>query len=176
LAGLLLALGAQAAQVSPAAPSTRRQRFRFHHITVEQGLSNSWVFCTLKDYRGFQWIGTLDGLDRYDGRAFAHYHHVVGQPHSLASSEIWSLLEDSQHRLWVGAKGLNLYDREKDRFDVHPFPRPWNVTGEPAMRAIREDRAGRLWVATEAEGLLRSEPEKGAWKRYRHDPRQAPEA
>jgi PAS domain S-box-containing protein len=85
---------------------------------------------------------------------------------------VTALFEDSRKRLWVGAGGLSLYDREKDRFDYHPQARAANAGADFVIRAIREDRQGRLWLATEGEGLFRYDPEQRVSKRYVNDPRQ----
>ncbi|MEP7170162.1 MAG: two-component regulator propeller domain-containing protein [Bacteroidota bacterium] len=50
--------------------------FTFHHLTVSDGLSQSTINCLFQDSRGFLWIGTQDGLDKYDGYNFTHYRHV----------------------------------------------------------------------------------------------------
>ncbi len=164
---LLLASPRPAASAESGAPPTR---LRFQRLTVEDGLSNTWVRGVVKDRRGFIWIATPDGLNRYDGSRVVQYRQRADDPHSLVSSEIWSLFEDSRGRLWVGtAAGLSLYDAELDRFDYHTLAREGGSYGaERVVRAIREDRRGRLWLGT-MRGLCRYDPETHDVTRYLHD-------
>ena len=159
--------------LASAAPSSRPQRatpLSFQHLGVEDGLSASWVRATIEDHRGFLWIATADGLDRYDGQAFVHYRHVPGDPHSLGSSEVAALFEDHAHRLWVGAGSLFLYDRDRERFDERPLWPPQEAeSAAPAVRAIAEDPEGNLWAAT-TMGLVKYRPETGAITHFRARP------
>jgi PAS domain S-box-containing protein len=175
----LLACGIAAvswAALAGAAPSPRPRQtapLSFRHLGVEDGLSASWVRGTLEDHRGFLWIATSDGLDRYDGQAFVRYSHVPGDPHSLGRAEVAALFEDHAHRLWVGAGGLFLYDRDHERFDErHLWPPEQAGSAAQTVRAIAEDPEGNLWVAT-SMGLVRYRPETGAVTHFRarpHDP------
>lgn len=90
---------------------------RFQEWGVEQGLSQGTVTSIVQDYLGFVWIGTLDGLNRFDGLGFTTYHHDASNPASLTSSAVISLYQDSDSTLWIGtSKGLVRYDRARDQF------------------------------------------------------------
>ena len=67
----------------------------FRHLKVENGLSNNNVRTILKDSEGFLWIGTDNGLNRYDGYNFKVYLAKANQAHSLAANDIWELQEDA---------------------------------------------------------------------------------
>src|SRR5699024_2157323 len=87
-------------------------KLRFRQITDNNGLSQNFVTCLLQDHRGFMWIGTKNGLNRYDGYAFTIYRNNPSRANSLNSSYITSLYEDPYHYFWVGTRnGLNLFDR-----------------------------------------------------------------
>ena len=58
------------------------QDFRFQHITIEQGLSQSTVYAVVQDTSGFMWFGTRDGLNRYDSRKIRTYRHDLEKEHS----------------------------------------------------------------------------------------------
>jgi ligand-binding sensor domain-containing protein len=169
LADILVATGILALSL----PSHAQSRpLRFGHLSVEDGLSHTWVRSIVKDNQGFLWIGTAGGLNRYDGSRFVAYHHDPKDPGSLAGEVASTLFEDSHKRLWVGAGGLNLYDRDRDRFERHPLRRASNAQSDLVVRRISEDRQGRLWIGT-GEGLFRYDPETKISKLYGHDPRQA---
>ncbi len=83
--------------------------FRFTHLTMEQGLSSNLVFTLQQDSKGFMWIGTLSGLNKYNGNEVNIYSPEVSQG-SITSSLIFSLYEDSKNRLWIGTDGGVLTD------------------------------------------------------------------
>jgi two-component system sensor histidine kinase ChiS len=131
--------------VSAAVGQTRS----IQRIGIEQGLSQSTVMAVVQDSEGFLWIGTWDGLNRYDGYSFVHYHHDPLDTTSLSYNSIASLLVDSRGDLWVGttAGGLNLYDRVNDRFIRYPSPaRPRKSGNMGGVYEIKEDAAGRIWA------------------------------
>lgn len=91
--------------------------FRFKHITVFDGLSQKWVKCIYRDRVGYLWIGTSDGLNRYDGISIKTYKFSLSDPHSLNFNNITAIYEDSKGNLWIGTQeGLNKYVRDKDHF------------------------------------------------------------
>jgi signal transduction histidine kinase/ligand-binding sensor domain-containing protein len=119
------------------------------------------VNCILQDTRGFVWIGTDDGLNRYDGNKFLIYRNNPGDSTSLNGNIITDLLEDGDGVLWVATSdgGLGKYDYRlppKKQFrqfrhtdeDVHSIP--VNI-----INALLEDQRGYLWLATSGAGLLR---------------------
>jgi signal transduction histidine kinase/ligand-binding sensor domain-containing protein len=148
---------------------------RFEHLSAEDGLSDSRVQCILKDSRGFVWIGTADGLNRYDGSSIKIYRHDPNDPYSLANSTVGVLFEDSKKRLWIGgwrAGGLALYDREKDRFVRYAWEGGPHGLGSQGVNAIAEDSEGRLWLGTPATLDLFA-PETGTFTHFAHDPSDA---
>lgn len=89
----------------------------FDHLIVEDGLSQSTVFTITQDCKGFIWIGTRDGLNRYDSHEIKIYRNNPEDSTSLIHNMVNSLLADSKGRLWVGTyHGLCLYRPEKDNF------------------------------------------------------------
>ncbi len=90
---------------------------KFRHLTVANGLSRNWIRNIYQDKLGFYWIGTADGLNRYDGISFKVYKYKSNDKNTLNNNHIQTIFEDSKGRLWVGTQaGLNLYDRAKDAF------------------------------------------------------------
>ena len=83
----------------------------------EQGLSMGTVYCMLKDVNGFLWIGTRQGLNRFDGSNFVTYFADKTKKENIISSHILSLVEDSLHHIWIGTlNGLSRYDIRTDSF------------------------------------------------------------
>ncbi|MDX1282151.1 EAL domain-containing protein [Shewanella colwelliana] len=87
------------------------------HYNVSEGLSQSTVTSLVEDQYGYVWIGTLNGLNRFDGKTFKHYFSENNNT-SLPSSFIRSLYIDQNGRLLVGTdKGLAIYSHEFDTFE-----------------------------------------------------------
>lgn len=128
----------------------------FDRLGTEEGLSQGLVTTFAQDERGFIWIGTQEGLNRFDGFEFTSFYHLDGNPSTLSHDSIWALLFDSQRRFWIGTDaGLNIYDGLNQTFSLVPLGfRKENY--EPEVYAILEDPRGALWVGTSV-GLARLE-------------------
>jgi len=96
----------------------------FHRLGIEDGLANNSVQALLQDREGYLWIGTWDGLSRYDGIEFRNYHHQPFDPNSIMSNDIKAIYEDSNGKLWVGMqRGLSRFFKEEERFyNYYPIP------------------------------------------------------
>src|SRR5690349_10642895 len=99
------------------------QNIRFEHLSLEEGLSQSVVTSILQDRTGFLWIGTQDGLNRYDGYNFTVYKPDSTNPASLSDRWITALSEDEEGYLWVGTRlgGLNRYNPVTGDFKRYPY-------------------------------------------------------
>ena len=124
---------------------------RLESLSVEQGLSQSSVFCTLQDRRGFLWFGTEDGLNRYDGYSFRIFRPDKNDPRSISSNFILSLAEDPRGRIWVGTSGggLNMYDPESRTFKVFRAGESSDSLPNDVVACLLLDRQERLWIGTE---------------------------
>lgn len=120
----------------------------FQHLTTENGLSNNNVKAILKDREGFLWIGTENGLNRYDGYSFKIYHAENGTGHSLASSDIWAMQEDGQGNVWIwNGTDYSVYNRNKDNFitDIPQFLERMGIEVKGGCR-VHVDKKQNLWV------------------------------
>lgn len=128
---------------------------RFDQLSVEDGLSQNTVNCILKDHRDYLWIGTNDGLNRYNGYEFEPFRFQKEDSTSISNNKIYTLLEDGERRLWMGtSRGLNVYDAGQKEFRrVADFERAF-------IRHLLELENGQLWVATRDGKLYRSNVEK----------------
>ena len=92
-----------------------RESFNFKNITIEDGLSQSTVETIYQDSKGYIWIGTNDGLDRYNGYEFKHYKHDKYDKNSIANNYIVDIIEDKNGYIWVSTtNGLSRIDTDKD--------------------------------------------------------------
>ncbi|WP_035659001.1 hybrid sensor histidine kinase/response regulator transcription factor [Flavobacterium seoulense] len=118
----------------------------FRNISVDKGLSQSSVFAIRQDKLGFIWVGTQDGLNRYDSKGFKVYRPVKNNKNSLQSYYIRSLLTDSKGQLWIGGnKGISIYNYDTDSFTNYPLPRS---LGEWYVSSIMEDNKQQIWATS----------------------------
>jgi ligand-binding sensor domain-containing protein len=122
----------------------------FDHLTVLEGLSQSTIFSITQDKKGFIWIATRNGLNRYDSHEIKTYKNDPNSPSSLPSNTINALLVDSKGQLWVGTnKGVCLYNQENDNFT--PIINLSDKGSKPATYSINvifEDREKNIWIGT----------------------------
>ena len=87
----------------------------FEKLSIDEGLSNEYVTSIFQDSKGYMWIGTIDGLNRYDGERIKVYNCSVDRENSLSSTYINAIEEDSRGNIWVGTDlGLDIIDRNTD--------------------------------------------------------------
>lgn len=147
LKSLLLLLWAQCLFAQPGiAPKAR-----FQNLSVEDGLSQSSVFCMLQDRQGFLWMGTRDGLNRFDGYQFKVFKSVRNQPDSMAGNLIFDLEETEDGYLWIasGDGGLSRYDPKVEAFLAfrHESDNPNSISSN-VVRSIAKGRNQTLWIGT----------------------------
>lgn len=161
---LLLSVGLSAQQgLGPPDASSRA----YVRIGSEDGLSHNSVTDLLEDDQGFLWIGTVDGLNRYDGRQFRIWRHHPDDLSTLSNNQVTALRQDDSGRLWVGtAHGLNAYHPDEDRFQRYPLTIDPTATYPGWVARLYLHTDGTLWVGT-WEGLFRIHPEDGRLERFR---------
>ena len=139
----------------------------FERLSIEDGLSQSVVTSILQDKAGFIWIGTMDGLNRFDGYEFLIFRNDPEDTGSLTDNFIITLFSDSRGHLWIGTgKGLNRYNPRTGRFDRYlSDPNDPSSLSDNMIQAICEDRDGHLWIGTRS-GLNRLDPASGKIIRY----------
>lgn len=146
---------------------------RFMRLTSEDGLSTERIMAVVQDQQGFIWLGTWNGLYRYDGHALKLYEHDPADPHSLGGNIVDVLRVDRAGQLWIGLAGLGVdrFDKVKEQF-VHYKANPADLKGgiSGSIVDITEDHQGEMWFASSDQGLFRLNPQTGQIYNYRHNP------
>ena len=142
----------------------------FKSLTVENGLSSSDVNCLLQDKLGFIWIGTDNGLNRFDGKNFKVYRYQQNKSNSISDNSIWSLFEDKKGNIWIGTKGgtLNKFSPISEKFEQIKLSE--NKFNENSITSILEDNAGTIWVGTYSQGLFQYQPATGKINSWKYNP------
>jgi len=143
------------------------------HLTTADGLPQSTVFATLQDSQGFVWVGTEDGLVRYDGHDMVRYAYSPSVRGGLSGNFIYQIVEDAHHDLWIATResGVARWNRNSDTFTVyrHRSANPDSLASDSA-RALLVDPHGRIWIGTNDAGIDILEPASGHIEHLRHDP------
>ena len=140
-----------------------QQPLRFEHLGMEHGLSNDQVRAILQDTKGYLWIGTMDGLNKYDGYTFTKYRFDPTDSNSLSQNMIYTIWEDKQGYIWVGTfEGLCRFDKHTEKF-IRYKPDPRAPFPDPNICAIDEDSTGMIWVGSASGGLCRFDRQTGTF-------------
>ena len=129
----------------------------FHFQEVKARPSGVLWSNVVRDSFGFVWIGTVNGLERYDGYDIEEYRNDEHDTHSLSSNIITSLFCDSKNRIWIGTEytGICLYDRTRNLFFNFRFVGSDSTsTRFGLIRRFLEDRTGAIWIASKG-GVIR---------------------
>lgn len=125
------------------------RELRFAHLSVENGLPENYAICSLQDHVGYIWIGTQNGLARYDGYEVKVYKLETSDKRERNLCVISTLFEDSKGNVWVGTflQGLFRYDRSTDKFSEfsHRSAQVAIVKNEEIMTIV-EDKSGFIWT------------------------------
>ncbi|MFZ0593534.1 MAG: two-component regulator propeller domain-containing protein [Bryobacteraceae bacterium] len=156
-------------------PVIDKHDIRFTRLTVNGESLQSRIKNIVQDDYGFLWLGTYDGLYKYDGYSLRPYRHERGNPNSVADDTILALYKDRDGILWIGSKygGLDRLDPSRDTFTHYRHEsRNERSLASDNVNCVFRDRSGKLWIGT-ADGLDRLDSAKGAFFHYRHDPQDA---
>ena len=128
--------------------------YKFRHLTVVDGLSSKWVKSIYRNRQGYLWIGTADGLNRFDGINIRVYKFSVTDSSTINHNFVSAIFEDSRGNLWVGTQvGLNRYIRTKDCFQ--------RVVGiNNYVSSFLESATGMLYIGSPG-GLFVLDPHSG---------------
>jgi len=145
-------------------------KFNFDQLTIKDGLSNNRVQCILQDHNGYIWIGTANGLNKYDGYEFEVYRSNMLDVSSsgFLGKSITALYEDSDHNLWVGTakSGINVKYVQSDIFINSLKDTAFADIKESNVTSIYEDRDGLMWFSTIGSGVMKYDPVTKTSKRY----------
>ena len=137
----------------------------FQSLTVKNGISNNYITKILQDSRGYIWIGTADGLNRYDGSGVKIYNYDYEEEKSLNSTYITALAEDCNGNMWVGTDGglsiINMKTNEVTRIGDNS---DYSISNYH-VTSIFKDNNNTMWVGT-ANGLNRYDDKTGKFIKY----------
>lgn len=131
---------------------------KFKIYNTESGLSNVNVLCIVQDQSGYLWVGTRNGLNRFDGNTFKTFKYSSQDKNSISSNFVSCLAVDRFNRIWIG------HESSVTRYDpfINEFTR-YRLTNSPAFFTsfISIDKYDKIWVGTKGNDLVVLNPESG---------------
>ncbi|PQJ79812.1 response regulator [Polaribacter porphyrae] len=127
------------------------QELYFNSLNINNQLTKSDVSCLIRDSDGFLWIGTDDGLNRYDGNNVTKFYTEYNVENSLSGNRITYLFEDNKNRIWIGTEGngLNYFSKEEQMF--YRVKTPSNYK---SITSIYQENSNNIIIGTR-KGLLK---------------------
>ncbi|MBL7959503.1 hypothetical protein JNL27_04610 [bacterium] len=149
------------------------QPFHIESLSAEMGLSQNTVTCIFQDSRGYLWIGTQNGLNRYDGYSIKVYKRNFNNENCISNNGINSIYEDNGKKLWIATNnGLNMFDPDSGIFKQFVVSEnDSNTLSGNFIRDVCQDRQGNYWIATRGRGLDMYDARLGRFRNYRNDPK-----
>jgi len=147
------------------------QEYKFDHLTTDHGLSQGTVNCIYQDKKGFIWIGTNDGLNRYDAYSFKVFKNNPNDSLSISGNIIISIAEDSSSNLWIATRndGLNYYDRQNGKFTRYQHNRQGKSSiSTNNLKKVLVDKKGNVLIGTLDGGLNVFKPSKNEFTCFAH--------
>ncbi len=126
---------------------------KFKHYSTENGLSQASIYQIYQDRKGFIWLATWDGLNRFDGYQFTVFKPNLNNKHSIRGSRISSMVEDDSGYIWVGTyEALNKYNPSTNKFTPYYVERPSGKL-ETRYNPFFMDASKELWFTYNTENL-----------------------
>ncbi len=124
---------------------------RFEYFNTEKGLSQNAAICLHCDTEGYLWVGTMNGLNRYDGYQFKIYTTADG----LSSNRIASIREDDNGFLWVKTyEGyMHCFNKEKETFTTYPFFHKNDEEKNSLINSFLQTDMNNIWLGSSNSGL-----------------------
>jgi len=125
-----------------------------NYLTTDKGLSNNSVLSVFQDHRGFMWIGTYDGLNRYDGTTVTVFRNRFSDTSSLSDNWVTGISEDKSGNIWLATrKGVNIFNEASNRCASVRFGERGQVL-DKFVKDIQADAGGNIFIASQYYGLL----------------------
>ncbi len=143
----------------------QRNEIIFTRISREEGLAVSKINCMIKDSRGYYWLSSVGGLQRYDGHRMVTFRNEPGNDLSLPDNNVGCLMEDRKQRLWLNAGGYPcLYDPSHRSFRKISVEKEGKQT--LSISSFFQDSKGTIWMIASLDGLFVLDTVNNAFRPY----------
>ena len=133
-----------------------RTSFQFKKIGVNDGLSESSVYCILQDSKGFMWFGTKDGLNRYDGTKFRIFRQSHNDNKSIGNNFVRSIAQKDENYIYIGTDaGLYIMNVHGETFEKLVAVAQDQTQITSAINTLCVDRKKEVWIGTMHQGIFK---------------------
>ena len=135
----------------------------FTYLTIENGLSQSTIFKVIQDTKGYLWITTQDGLNRYDGYTFKVFRHSITDSQSISDNSLTQLIQDKNGDIWISSihGNINQYHYKTGKFSSYHLNELDSTLEDANLSSMALDSSGILWFGMEgAIGKLNTQNKK----------------
>lgn len=147
----------------------QQKEIQFKHISTKEGLSQSSAIAIFQDNLGQIWIGTRDGLNKYDGSTFTVFRNKT-LANSISNNDILSIIQDRDGDIWIGTyNGLNRYNPKKNSFTTFFKNKEKNSLSNNTVWTITEVSNGEIWIGT-SNGLSIYNKQTNSFTNFFHQP------
>ncbi len=128
---------------------------RFEHLNSSDGLSQNSVLSIFCDHKGFMWLGTFDGLNRYDGYTFKILKAQPGVDHTLTNNRVNRIWEDERKFLWVTTYDgyIHWYHPAREEFSTIPFYYRSEEEKNSSYSCFFQNTKDEVWIGTNNSGI-----------------------
>ena len=142
---------------------------KFHHLSVDEGLSQGSIHSIVQDVHGFLWFATKDGLNKYDGYTFTVYRNIPDDSTSLPANFVSALAIDAGNNFWVGTNGggLSKFNPDNETFErIDLNALGGNNIDYSSISEILISHDNKVWFTVKRYGLCVYDPVKNTLKSY----------
>ena len=139
--------------------SIAQDQLKFDYLSIKNGLSHNTVFSLSQDRYGYIWIGTQNGLNRFDGHTCKLFSldELIASNQNYSGEQVSALFEDKKGNLWVGTKnsGIRIKYVSSDRFVRLSYDSLSIPFENSEISSFYEDDIGHIWITTIGSGLIK---------------------
>lgn len=130
-------------------------QFHFRHYNIENGVSSNCITSIIQDQKGYIWMGTENGLSRFDGTQFSFYRKTDPSYPNFNSSFINTICEANASELWLGTEhGIYIYNQVQNKFIKFTQTTSNNTSISSWISHIIQDKEKNMWTATRKQGIF----------------------
>lgn len=137
----------------------------FKRFYSSNGLPDERIRSIFQDHNGYLWIGTMNGICRYDGYSFKNFFKTKND-NSISGNWAYTITEDAAHNIWIGTnEGFSKFDQEKETFINYKIPNRLLTQQSKRVNTLVFDKDGLLWIGGKL-GLMQYNPATNTFKQF----------
>jgi len=146
---------------------------RFKHYTVESGMSANTIFAITQDNKGFIWLATSNGLNRYDGRMFKVFSPSNDKLQKRTNNSVNCIMQAADECLWTGTDfGVAIFNPIDESFSYFSKTTKEGTKIQSIVYSIIKDRDDNVWIGTFSQGVFLYNQKKDELVQFLHNPNQ----